>query len=87
MEKELKAAALRYKADDNAPVLLAFGKDELAKKIINIARQENIPISEQEDEILNIFESIIPGQEIPIELYEVAARILGYIYWIKNNKL
>ena len=80
MEKELKAAALRYKSDDNAPVLLAFGKKELAKKIIEIAKNENIPISEEGDTILNLLEKLNPGQEIPVQLYEVTARILGYIY-------
>ncbi|MGI6307553.1 MAG: EscU/YscU/HrcU family type III secretion system export apparatus switch protein [Dethiobacteria bacterium] len=41
------AAALKYKEEENnAPRIVAFGKGALAEKIIQVARQNNIPFHE-----------------------------------------
>ena len=79
-----KAAALRYNEFmDNAPKLVAKGQGVIAEKIIQLAREHNIPIIE--DPLL--VDSLIKldlYEEIPPHLYEAVARIVAYI--IKHSK-
>lgn len=79
-----KAAALRYNEFmDNAPKLVAKGQGVIAEKIIQLAKEHNIPIVE--DPLL--VDSLIKldlYEEIPPHLYEAVARIVAYI--IKHSK-
>ena len=79
-----KAAALRYNEFmDNAPKLVAKGQGVIAEKIIQLAKEHNIPIIE--DPLL--VDSLIKldlYEEIPPHLYEAVARIVAYI--IKHSK-
>jgi len=84
MNKQV-ATALKY--DENstsAPKLLAKGQNQIAEKIIELARQNNIPIKEDKDlvEILNALEL---NDEIPIELYSIVAEIFALIYNINKS--
>jgi len=77
---EKKAVALRYKkGKDNAPKVVAKGKGEVGKKIIQIAKENNIPI--REDPVLvETLSQIEINQEIPPQLYKAVAKILVFIY-------
>ena len=45
-----KAVALGYnRSQDNAPKVLASGAGEIANKIINLAKEHDIPIKEDPD--------------------------------------
>ncbi|MEI7812262.1 MAG: EscU/YscU/HrcU family type III secretion system export apparatus switch protein [Ignavibacteria bacterium] len=80
------AVAIGYKVDQEpAPKIIAKGQGELAKKIINIAIENNILI--QEDPLL--FESLCRlevGDEIPAKLYHVVAELLAYVYKVNKKK-
>jgi flagellar biosynthesis protein len=84
-EKSPKAAALKYiHGKDSAPKLVAKGRGEVAKKIIEIAKTHNLPI--QEDKELVEFLSMLDlYQEIPPELYRAVAEILAFIYSVNNK--
>ncbi len=90
MEKKLSrnkqaAVALHYDKDlDNAPKIVAKGKGVLAEKIIELARQNDIPVYEDSD-LIEILSKLDLGQEIPPELYKLIAEVLVYIYK-SNNK-
>ncbi|RMA97205.1 EscU/YscU/HrcU family type III secretion system export apparatus switch protein [Hydrogenothermus marinus] len=74
-----KAVALKYEVKkDNAPKVIAKGKEKIADKILEIAKKENIPIYE-DPETLEILFSLDIGDEIPPELYQVIAEIFAYI--------
>lgn len=74
-----KAVALKYEVKkDNAPKVIAKGKEKIADKILEIAKKENIPIYE-DPETLEILFSLDIGDEIPHELYQVIAEIFAYI--------
>jgi len=78
------AIALAYKPGiPGAPKLLAKGKGEIAKKIREIARENNVPIHENKPLARSLYKSVKIGNEIPEELYEAVAIILAEIFRIR----
>ena len=74
------AVALDYEAlKDNAPKVVAKGKGEIAQRIVDLARQNGIPVRQDADlaELLSVLEL---DQEIPVEAFTAVAEILSYIY-------
>lgn len=84
--KTKSAIALRYdKSKDDAPRILATGREILAEKIIEIAAQEGIEIHEDKD-LADILSFVEIGSYIPIEAYGAVAKILNHIYKYKENQ-
>ncbi len=79
-KEEIKqAAALKYEPEiDSAPKLIALGKGEIAKAIINKAIEKGIHI-EENPELAKILNMLNIGDEIPTELYDIVASILLFI--------
>jgi Uncharacterized homolog of the cytoplasmic domain of flagellar protein FhlB len=79
MKRIKKAAALSYdKEKDIAPRVVASGRGEIAQKIMDIARENNIPLMQDENTVDTLC-SIPLGSEIPEVLYQVIAEIYAYI--------
>ncbi|MBI4686813.1 MAG: EscU/YscU/HrcU family type III secretion system export apparatus switch protein [Nitrospirae bacterium] len=79
-----KAAALKYKhGEDRAPQLVAKGRGETAKKIIEIAQAHGIPIQEDR-QLTEVLEALDLYQEIPPELYKAVAEVLAFIYSLET---
>ena len=75
-----KAVALGYnKQRDNAPRILASGKGEIAKSIIDAAKEHNIPIKEDKD-LVEILSKVDINQEIPPNLYKAVAEVFSFLY-------
>jgi flagellar biosynthesis protein len=74
------AAALRYDPEvDAAPVVVASGEGKTAERILELARENQIPICD--DPVLAaMLSQVNVGEEIPEALYQVVAEILAYIY-------
>ncbi|ABZ83322.1 flagellar biosynthesis protein, putative [Heliomicrobium modesticaldum Ice1] len=68
-------AALRYDPNSDAPVVIAQGKGHLARKIIEMAKEKNIPIQEDPLLVENLIDMDL-GDTIPPQLYLVVAEIL-----------
>ena len=84
-DKNKKAAALQYDIDkDNAPKIIASGKGDIAQKILEKAKEENIKIEKDQD-LVEILVQMEIGEEIPPELYEVIAEILSFIYNLEEK--
>ncbi|MFN3603079.1 MAG: flagellar biosynthesis protein FlhB [Leptonema sp. (in: bacteria)] len=80
------AVALKYEYPiDNAPKVIAKGKDYFALLIRNIAKENQIPIEENPPLAKELFNRVEIGQEIPQELYR--AIILIYQKLEKFRKL
>ncbi|NLK74002.1 MAG: flagellar biosynthesis protein FlhB [Clostridiales bacterium] len=79
------AVALSYKADEDAPKVIASGKGYLADKIISRAKERGIPIH-KDDELTQNLSKIEIGHYIPQELYEVVAEIMVFIEDIDRLK-
>ncbi len=70
------AAALKYNPDLNyAPVVVASGLGELAKKIINIADENGVPVY-RDDSTAALLVMLNSGETIPVELYRIIAAIV-----------
>lgn len=79
-DKILKAAALKYDMEkDNAPTLTAKGKGELAKQIIKLAEDNDIPVKKDED-LVELLSKLEVDQEIPPDMYKAIAEIFAFIY-------
>jgi flagellar biosynthesis protein len=78
--------ALRYAPKkDQAPKLVAKGRGYLADKILELARQHNIPIREDRN-LLQILSRLDLEEEIPPEVYKAVAEILAFIYRLANRQ-
>ncbi|MEW8958208.1 hypothetical protein MHOCP_02310 [Moorella humiferrea] len=75
-----KAVALRYNSEqDKAPRVVASGRGAIADKIITTAREAGVPVH-QDAYLAEILARINIGSEIPVELYQLVAEILVFIY-------
>ncbi len=72
------AVALGYNPGDEAPRIIAAGKGELAQKIIQKAKEEDIPLH-KDDKLAATLSKLEIGDTIPPELYEVVAEILVFV--------
>ncbi|MCI6811636.1 MAG: EscU/YscU/HrcU family type III secretion system export apparatus switch protein [Lachnospiraceae bacterium] len=77
-EKLKQAIALEYDPNEDAPKVVASGRGILAEKIINRAREAEIPIH-QDDRLADTLSRLDIGEMIPPELYEVVAEILVFV--------
>lgn len=77
-KKPDKAAALSYEHSDEAPKIIALGKGEVASRIIDTARKNNVPVFEDSG-LVEVLTKMEIGQQIPPELYSVVAGILVFI--------
>lgn len=77
-KKSKVAVALKYEMGDEAPEIVATGKGELADKIINKAREANVPTYE-DGKLANTLLKLEVGELIPPELYGVVAEILVFV--------
>ena len=81
-----KAVALGYnRSKDNAPRVLASGAGEIANRIIDLAKEHDIPIKEDPD-LIEILSKVEVDQEIPPNLYKAVAEIFSFLYKITNKK-
>jgi len=71
------AVALSYDGD-SAPVLSAKGAGSAAERIEEIAREAGVPI-ENNPMMAEALSQIEIDQEIPMELYQAVAVLIGFI--------
>ena len=81
------SVALHYDPEGNrvSPIILAKGANNIAFKIREIAKQNNIPIVENKSLAQNLYKLDLGG-EIPPQFYQAVAEILAYVYGLKNKK-
>lgn len=81
------ACALKYDHEKGgAPVLVAKGADEIAFKIREIAKENQIDIFEEPPLARALYYNTELDQEIPAELYLAVAQVLAYLYQIKTAR-
>ena len=82
-DKEKIAVALLYDKV-RAPKVIAKGQDELAKSIIDIARESEVPVSE--DELLaETLSRLELNDEIPESLFRSVAIVLAWVYRLQGK--
>jgi flagellar biosynthetic protein FlhB len=81
------AIAIKYDIDeDNAPIVVAKGKDNIAIKIIEKATEYKINIVENVPLARALYEKSELNHEIPLEYYEPVAEILAWVYRINEKE-
>ncbi len=81
-----KAVALVYDRDkQDAPRVAAKGQGRIAEKIIELAREHDIPIKDDPD-LVEVLSSLEINQEIPSEIYVAVAELLAFVYSMNAKK-
>ncbi len=81
------ACALKYDQEKmESPKLIAKGTELFAKKIIDIAREHNVPVIENPPVARALFRLVEINAYIPPELYKAVAEILLFVYNLRKTK-
>jgi flagellar biosynthetic protein FlhB len=80
------AVAVGYDAETmRAPKVLAKGAYKVAERIIEIAREFDIPILQNIPLARALYSNVDLDQEIPAEFYIAMAEVLAYVYGLRNG--
>jgi flagellar biosynthesis protein len=77
------AVALQYDGE-HAPRVTAKGQDELARQIIELARQHGIPMQENQP-LVSVLSRVELGDEIPEALYLAVAQVIAFAYHLSGR--
>lgn len=77
-DKDKTAVALEYVPGEAAPKIIATGKGVVADKIIETAKENNVPLY-KDNKLADTLSKLKIGDMIPPELYEVVAEILVFV--------
>jgi flagellar biosynthetic protein FlhB len=80
------AIALKYEKGFAAPLVVAKGKDFLAERIKEIAREHHVIIVENKPLAQALYPLVEVGDAIPPELYQAVAEVLAYVYGLKKHQ-
>ncbi|HEU4975142.1 MAG TPA: EscU/YscU/HrcU family type III secretion system export apparatus switch protein [Baekduia sp.] len=86
-ERPRRAAALRYDREggDQAPRVVAAGAGEIAGRIVEIAREQGVPVHE-EPALAEALARLELEQEIPPELFAAVAEVLVWAYGLERRR-
>ena len=72
------AVAVAYEPGEEAPKILATGKGQVAEKIIEKAKESQVPLY-KDNKLADTLSKLKIGDQIPPELYEVVAEVLVFV--------
>jgi flagellar biosynthetic protein FlhB len=82
------AVALEYRRGEMmAPVVVAKGKDLVAQRIKQVARDHGVPLVENVPLAQALFKGAEVGESIPAALFGAVAEVLAYLVRIKQLML
>jgi len=86
-KKDLKkAVALRYRpGKDSAPRVAAKGQGRLAERIIQIAKENGIPVKDDPD-LIEVLAKLDIDEQIPPSVYIAVAQLLAFVYSLNGKK-
>jgi len=78
-KRKIQAAALTYDpAENDVPILSAFGEGHMAQKIIDVAKESGVPVL-PEPGLTNLLSKLSVGDEIAPEMYDAVAKVLAFV--------
>jgi flagellar biosynthesis protein len=77
-KEDKTAVAIAYEPGEEAPKILATGKGRIAEKIIETAKENDVP-TYKDDKLAGTLAKLQIGDMIPPELYGVVAEILVFV--------
>ncbi len=82
------AVALEYREDQMAaPRCIAKGADHMARRIREVAEENEVPVVENPPLARALFASVELDQEIPPEHYRAVAQVISYVFNVKRRTL
>ena len=79
------AVALRYQEGRmSAPVVVAKGADEIAKRIREVAAEHKVPLVEAPPLARVLYRAVDIGAEVPAVLYAAVAQVLSYVFQLRT---
>ncbi len=82
-KKPTFAIALQYDGDE-APEVVARGYHEVAEQILDLAKEANVPLH-QDNELAALLEDLDLGEQVPEALYRVVAEVLVFAYRLSGK--
>ncbi len=80
------SVAIRYRdGEDDSPVVVAKGTDEMALRIREVAKKHNVPLFSAPPLTRALYYSTEIGQHIPTGLFIAVAKVLAYVYRINEQ--
>lgn len=76
--REKTAVALSYDIEDEAPKVVASGRGYLAEKIIDKAKENDVPLH-KDSGLAKTLSKLEIGECIPPQLYDVVAEVLVFV--------
>jgi len=77
-----KAVAVKYLSGMPAPFVVAKGRENLARRLIEMARDHGVEVLEMPRLAESLF-VLETGDWIPEEYFEVIAEVLAFVYQLK----
>ena len=77
------AVALHYDGS-NAPLVTAKGRDQVARRIMQVAQDHGVPLHEDEY-LVQVLSTIELGDEIPENLYRAVAEVIAFAYYLSGR--
>jgi len=78
-KKITRAAAISYDpAEQDVPVLAAFGEGYVAQKIVEVARESGVPVLPDAN-LASMLSKVSVGDEISPEMYDAVAKVLVFV--------
>ena len=80
------AVAVKYDPSaSDAPLVTAKGKDLIAQRIKDTAKENKVPIVENMPLAQALYSSVEIGEKIPEELYKAVAEVLAFVYSLREK--
>ncbi len=81
------AIAMDYRRGQTPlPIIVAKGRNIAAKRIVQIAQQEGIPIMQNVPLAHGLFDDGVVGQYIPVDLIDEVAEVMRWVYELEEQQ-
>ncbi len=84
-KKQRKAVSLDYEETEQAPRVSAKGEGELARLIIELAEEHNVPLHRDPD-LTEVLYKLDLDEQIPPSLYEAVAEVFAFLYRLNRRE-
>ena len=68
-----------------APKVVAKGVDTMARRIREVAEENEVPIVENPPLARALYAAVDLNEEIPMEHYQAVAQVIGYVMRLKDR--
>ena len=84
VERKVDVAVALHWDGGPAPRVTAKGRGELARRIVELAREHGVPL-EQEPELIEVLADVELGALIPEVLFVAVAEIIAFAYAVRGR--